>query len=381
MKIVVAPDSFKSSLSSSQVIASIERGIKRIDPSIQIKSIPLADGGEVTVKSLVQATSGNSFVADVKGPLGEDVSAVYGILGDGETAVLEIASASGIELYKNSTPDPYRASTYGTGQLIKEIIRKKCKTLIIGLGGSATNDGGVGIASALGVKFFNSSNEELPPGGMALLELDRIDISNLDPALENLEIIAACDVTNALCGPDGASAIYGPQKGATPEMVQILDQALNNYSKVIKKNLNIDVSSISGAGAAGGAATGLITFCNASIKSGIDVICDLVDFEKEIQDADLIITGEGKIDQQTCKGKAIHGLALRARKQKIPLVAIGGNIDIRSIQALHEIGITSVFNVNPSLGTLEEVLVNAPENIEFTVSQIISLIRSSKNWY
>lgn len=381
MKIVIAPDSFKSSLSSTEVIENIAKGIKKADPSIQISTVPLADGGEGTVKALVNALSGTIFKSRVRGPLGEDVTGFYGILADGETAVLEIASASGIELYRNSTPDPFNASTYGTGQLINEILRKQCKRLIIGLGGSATNDGGSGIAQALGARLLDSSNKEIPPGGKALLDLEKIDISELNPALQDVEVLAACDVTNCLFGSDGASAIYGPQKGATPQMIEVLDKALQNYSSVIKKDLNLDVSSVPGAGAAGGAGAGLIAFCNASIKPGIDIICDLVDFEHQIQDADLIITGEGRIDSQTCKGKAVHGIARRAQKHNIPLIALGGSIDTAPIEKFHEIGITAIFNINPTVTSLPDALVNAPGNIEFTVSQLISLIKHCNNSY
>jgi len=379
MKIIVAPDSFKSSLSSMDAIEAITRGIYKVDPSIEVESIPLADGGEGTVEALVKATSGKIFHISVTGPLKERVSAVYGILGDGKTGVLEIASASGIELYKKGGADPYRATSYGTGELINELIKKGCNRVIIGLGGSATNDGGSGIASALGARFLDSSGRDLQQGGKALLGLDRIDVSGLNPALKHVEILAACDVTNPLCGPDGASAVYGPQKGATSEMIEVLDKALCNYASVIEEGFGVDVSSAPGTGAAGGAGAGLIAFCNASLKHGIDIVCDIVDFEKKIEGADLVITGEGRIDSQTCKGKAIYGLALRTVKKGVPLVALGGNIDIGVMAQLQKIGITAVFNINPIVGDLDEAIGHAGENIEFTVAQIINLIKSFKN--
>lgn len=374
MKVVIAPDSFKSSLNSQAATECIVKGIKRVDAAIQTAAIPIADGGEGTVKNLVAALSGRIFEARVRGPLGEDVPGFYGILNDGETAVLEIAAASGIELYKNSIPDPFRASTYGTGQLIREILSKGCRRLIIGLGGSATNDGGAGIAQALGARFFDAFEHELPLGGKALLDLKRIDISGMPPALHGIEVIAACDVTNPLCGPNGASAIYGRQKGATPGMIAVLDRALENYASVIKKDLDLDVAEIPGAGAAGGTGAGLVAFCQASLKPGIDIICDLVDFERQIRDADLIITGEGKIDGQTCQGKAVYGLAKRAKKYNVPIIVLTGSVDTASIENFYAMGITAIFNINPTLTHLSEAISRTSENIEFTVSQLTRLI-------
>lgn len=328
MKIVIAPDSFKENLTSLEVAAALERGIKRVRPRARCIKVPMADGGEGTVQSLVDATGGNIVKKRVMGPLGEPVIARYGILGDGTTAAIEMAEASGLPLVPPERRDPLRATTYGTGELILDAIERGVSAIIIGIGGSATVDGGTGMAQALGVSFLGGNGRAIgePICGGLLERISEIDMHGLDPRVRKTRITIACDVENPLCGPRGAARVFGPQKGATPEMVEVLDRNLRHLGALIKRDLGIDVMRVAGGGAAGGLGAGLIAFAKAKLKRGVDLVSDAVDLAKHLRGADLVITGEGRVDFQTAFGKTPSGVAKAARRLKIPVVAIGGGL-------------------------------------------------------
>ncbi|GAB4116560.1 MAG: glycerate kinase [Candidatus Caldatribacteriota bacterium] len=326
MKIIIAPDSFKGSLSALDVAEAIKLGVEEVFPQAIIIKIPMADGGEGTVQCLVDATSGEIRKEKVCGPLGEKVLASYGILGDKKTAVIEMAAASGITLIPEKKRNPLITTTYGTGQLIKAALDQGCEKMVIGIGGSATNDGGAGMAQALGVRLLDKEDREIGFGGRELKRIERIDLSSIDPRIKLTQVLVASDVTNPLCGPRGASHVYGPQKGATAEMVEELDQALNHFAHIIKRDLGKDISEIPGAGAAGGLGAGLIAFLDAELRPGVEVVIEAVRLEETLKDADLVITGEGKVDNQTVYGKVPVGVAKVAKRYKIPVLAIAALI-------------------------------------------------------
>lgn len=327
MKIIIAPDSFKGSLTSIEVSDAIELGIKEVSPHAEIVKIPIADGGEGTVQCLVSATGGKIFHKEVTGPLGSKVLAYYGVLGDGKTGVIEMAAASGLPLVPENKRNPLITTTYGTGELIKATLDRGCSKLIIGIGGSATNDGGAGMLQALGVRLLDEEGKDIGFGGRELKRIAKIDISQMDERLRHVEILVASDVKNPLCGPNGASYVYGPQKGATPEMVKELDEALAHFAEIIKRDLGKDVKDMPGAGAAGGLGAGLIAFLHARLKPGIELIMETLKFEEAVVNADLVITGEGKIDTQTVYGKVPVGIANVAKKYNVPVLAIGAIVE------------------------------------------------------
>ena len=302
MRILIAPDKFKGSLSAREVAAHIATGIRRVMPEALIMEVPMADGGEGTVQSLIDATSGEKVSVTVTGPLGQPVEAFFGILGDGKTAVIEMASASGLALVPPEKRDPRVTTTRGTGELLLAAAARGCHKAIVGIGGSATNDGGAGMAQAVGVRLLDAKGEELPPGGAALVQLHTVDVSQLDARVVAMEIVVASDVTNPLCGPNGASAVYGPQKGATPAMVAELDAALAHYAEVIADQLGRSVRDLPGAGAAGGLGAGLLAFFPARMRRGVDIVIEVVGLREAMRSADLVITGEGGIDSQTAFG-------------------------------------------------------------------------------
>lgn len=328
MKIVIAPDSFKENMTSLQVAKAIEKGIKRVLPKARCVAVPMADGGEGTVQSLVDATGGRIIRKRVTGPMSRPVNARYGMLGDGATAVIEMAEASGLPLVPRAERNPLKASTYGTGELILDACAKGAKTIIVGIGGSATVDGGAGMAQALGVRFLQASGKplEAPAGGGVLHLIDRIDMRGLDPRVRKARIIIASDVDNPLCGKRGAAHVFGPQKGATPAMVRTLDDNLKHLGTLIKKQLKKNVLTLHGAGAAGGLGAGLVAFAGARMKSGIDLVIEATQLKKYVKGADLVITGEGRVDFQTAFGKTPSGVARVARAQGVPVVAIGGGL-------------------------------------------------------
>ncbi|MEW4211572.1 glycerate kinase [Priestia megaterium] len=374
MKIVIAPDSFKESLTALHVCEALEKGIKTHFPNAEISKVPMADGGEGTVQSLVDATGGQIIQAKVTGPLGKEVEAFYGILGDGKTAVIEMAAASGLHQVPMDERNPLITTTRGTGELILKALDQKVKHIIIGIGGSATNDGGAGMAKALGAKLLNTNGAEIKEGGGSLNQLAAIDLTNFDSRLAEVKVEVACDVDNPLTGATGASAVFGPQKGATPDMVKQLDRNLAHYAAVIEKEMDIHIQNVPGAGAAGGLGGGLLAFLSAELKPGVDIVIEATQLESYIKNADLVITGEGRIDGQTIYGKTPIGVAKTAKKHSVPVIAIAGSIGVGS-EAVYEHGISALFSVVPGAVTLPEALEKAGENIERTAKNVASVIR------
>ncbi len=326
MRIVVAPDSFKGSLTALEACRAVERGLRRVWPDVEVAGVPMADGGEGTTQSLVDATGGRWVNCEVTDPLGRPVWARYGILSDGGTAVIEMAAASGLPLVPEGRRDPKVTSTRGTGELIAHALDGGCRQLIVGIGGSATNDGGAGMAQALGARLLDAEGQELRPGGAELVRLERIDIAGMHPAVRACRVMVACDVTNPLCGPLGASAVYGPQKGASPSDVDLLDAGLQRFADVVHRDLGRDVAAMPGAGAAGGLGAGLVAFLGAELAPGVEIVARAVSLDARIAEADLVITGEGRIDAQTGFGKTVAGVAAAARRHGVPAVALCGSL-------------------------------------------------------
>ena len=376
MKIVIAPQGFKGNLTALEVARAIEEGVKRIVPDAETVLKPMADGGEGTVQALVDATGGELIITEVTGPLEERVNAHWGILSDRTTAVIEMASASGLPLVPPEKRNPFITTTYGTGELIRAALDRGCRKLIIGIGGSATNDGGVGMAQALGARLLDADNKELPFGGAALARLERIDISGMDPRLADFEVTLASDVNNPLCGHRGASAIYGPQKGATPEMVKQLDAALSHYADVIKKDLDIDLREVPGAGAAGGLGLGLMVFLKAKAVPGIDVVIRATNLVADLKGAEIVFTAEGRIDCQSAMGKVPTGVALAAKKFGATVIALAGEV-ADDCRVVFDQGIDAVLSIAPgpitldqSMAEAEKLLANAAEcAMRFIASQ------------
>jgi glycerate kinase len=373
MKIVIAPDSFKGSLTAGQAAAYIERGIRRVFPSCTVDRIPVADGGEGTVEAMVSATGGKMVRKRVLGPLGDEVEGIFGILGDGRTAVIETASASGLTLIPPGRRNPMTASTFGTGQLIMEALDRGCRKFIIGLGGSATVDGGAGLLSALGVEFTDRSGRRIPAGGGGLELLSSIDPSGMDKRIRDSEVLIACDVDNPLCGDRGAARVFGPQKGATRQMVKLLDKNLRNLADVIMKVTGRDVCSIPGAGAAGGIGAGMTAFLNASLVTGVDIILEAVGFEERVKNAGLAITGEGSMDYQTLHGKAPIGVARIAKRYGVPVVALTGGVK-GDISPLYEEGITAVVSICSRPMSLQQAMSEAGDLLTDTAERVMRLI-------
>ena len=363
MKIVIAPDSFKGSLTALQVAEAIEVGLRRMFTDAAIEKIPMADGGEGTVQSLVDATGGQILTAQVLDPLGNSINAQYGVLGDGVTAVIEMAAASGLTLVPEDKRDPRVTTTYGTGELIRVALAHGCRKLIIGIGGSATNDGGAGMAQALGAKLLTASGEQIEPGGGSLATLNSIDLSELDPGIAETETVVACDVNNPLTGKQGASHVYGPQKGATPEMIRVLDANLVHFDKIVQRDLSKSVGNVPGAGAAGGLGAGLMAFLDASLKSGIEIVTEATQLSKRFAGADLVITGEGQINFQTVFGKTPVGVAKVAKTHNIPVIAIAGSIADNS-DGVYDAGIDAMIDIVPEPMSLENAIENATTLIE-----------------
>ena len=370
MKIVVAPDSFKGSLTAIEVSDAIEKGIREVFPEAEIIKIPMADGGDGTVQCLVNATGGKILEEKVIGPLGNEVWAFYGILGDRKTAIVEMAAASGLTLVPENKRNPLITTTYGTGQLIKAALNQGCRKMIIGIGGSATNDGGAGMVQALGTKLLDKDGEEIGFGGGELKKIVKIDISCMDKRLSDIKVLAASDVNNPLCGPQGASRIYGPQKGATPEIIEELDESLAYFAELIKRDLHKDIKDIPGAGAAGGLGASLIAFLNAEFRPGIEIMIEAVKLEQAIKDADLVITGEGKIDSQTIYGKAPIGVAKIAKKHNIPVVAVAAIIEEDS-RIFQSYGIDTLIKVSEPPMRLSEIKTKKIWLIKKSIKQFL----------
>ncbi|MGD7043280.1 glycerate kinase [Jeotgalibacillus proteolyticus] len=378
MKIVCAPDSFKESMSAMEVCLSIEKGFKKVFPEADYVLLPIADGGEGTVHSIAAATGGEILPVNVTGPLGEPVMAFYGLTGDRKTAVIEMAAASGLHLVPRDRRNPLYTTTRGTGELIKHALDQGVETIVLGLGGSATNDGGAGMAQALGVKLYDKSGQELSPGGAALKRLASIDITGLDSRLKQVKIKAACDVTNPLTGPHGASAVFGPQKGADEEMAAVLDQSLTHYAAILEKELHKMVDGEAGAGAAGGLGAGIIAFLNGELTSGIDLVLDVIQFDQKVYDADLVITGEGKMDYQTIQGKAPVGVAKRAKIcGEAKVVALAGSLG-EGYEAVYDYGIDAAFSIVNGAVSLKAALEDGSRNVETTAENLARLWSSAQ---
>ena len=374
MKIVIAPQAFKGSLSALSAARAIGRGVFASDPTTEIALVPVADGGDGTLSALIDSTNGQIFKSIVTGPLGFAVESEWGVMGDGKTAVIEMAQASGLVLVPPKGRNPLNTTTRGTGQIIKEALDKGYSRIIVGLGGSATNDGGVGMASALGVQFLDSEGKPLADGGAMLSELCHIDVSTIHPRLKLAEIIGATDVTNPLCGPTGASAVYGPQKGATTEIINRLDAALMHFATIIKSEMDIDVLDEPGSGAAGGMGAGLLAFANAELRSGIDMVCDVLEFEKHIKGADLVITGEGRSDASTVYDKAPMGVARIAKAHNVPTVVLAGSLG-EGYEELYNHDISAVVCIADRPMAFDRSLARTEELLEAAADRTMRLLR------
>ncbi|HEY8346139.1 MAG TPA: glycerate kinase [Symbiobacteriaceae bacterium] len=374
MRIVIAPDSFKGSLTAAQAAEAMARGAARVFPEAEIQTVPMADGGEGTVEALVAGTGGRIEKRTVTGPLGQPVEAHFGLLGDGKTAVIEMAAASGLLLVPKEKRDPRITTTYGTGELIRAALDLGVERIVVGIGGSATNDGGAGMVQALGGKLLKADGTPVGFGGAALLELDRIDLTGLDPRLKAVELLVACDVDNPLTGPRGASAVYGPQKGATPEMVELLDRALTHLADVVQRDLGQDLRNEPGAGAAGGLGFGLMSFLGARLRPGIEVVMEAVGIDRILAGATLVLTGEGRTDGQTLAGKVPLGVARRAAAHGVPAVVISGAVTADA-DALLSHNIAALVSIVSGPMSLEEAMANAGELLERASAHVLRLVR------
>ncbi|OZN26007.1 glycerate kinase [Actinobacillus seminis] len=381
MKIIIAPDSFKESLTALEVAEAIETGFKRIFPHAEYVKIPMADGGEGTVQSLVDATQGKLIQTEVTAPLGNKVRATWGLSGDKQTAIIEMAAASGLHLVPLNRRNPLLTTSFGTGELIRAALDLGVNKIILGIGGSATNDGGVGMLQALGIRCLDHQGQEIGFGGKNLANIQQIDLSALDPRLQQVEIEVACDVTNPLCGDNGASAIFGPQKGANAEMVNQLDQALAHFAQQVNAQLGLNISAQAGAGAAGGMGGGVLLLPKVRLKSGVNIVLNTVQLGDKIQDADLVITGEGRMDGQTTQGKTPVGVALAAKAANKPVIAIVGCLR-EDYEVVYDKGIDAVFPIIRQLDSLESTLKNGRENLISSaqnVARLYQLAQLNKN--
>ncbi|EEW05051.1 glycerate kinase [Vibrio mimicus] len=377
MKVVIAPDSFKESLTAKQVCDAIQAGLARVWNDAKFVAIPVADGGEGTVQSLVDATQGRIVEVKVMGPQGKRVEAFYGMLGDNQTAVIEMAAASGLHHVPPAQRDPKLTTSFGTGELIRHALDQGVTKLIIGLGGSATNDGGVGMLAALGARFTNADGEPIQLTGGGLRELVNIDLSDFDPRLQHCDLLVACDVNNPLCGDKGASAVFGPQKGATPDDVRLLDGALQQFGLLTEKVTGKAVLQSAGAGAAGGMGAALLAYTHATLRPGIEIVLDTVQLAHQVSDADLVITGEGRIDSQTVHGKTPMGVAKVAKRFDVPVIALSGCTG-ENYQAVYQCGIDAVFAAVPRAMTLEDALKESDFNLADLAENVARLWVLSK---
>ena len=364
-------------MTALEVAEAIETGFKRVFPNWEYVKVPMADGGEGTVQSLVDATRGSIKYTEVVDPLGRKIKAAYGISGDGKQAIIEMAAASGLELLKDSERDAMNTTSWGLGDLIRAALDEKVDYILVGIGGSATNDAGAGMIQSLGGKLLDENGEQIPYGGASLDKLTTIDLSTLDPRLKRVTIEVACDVNNSLTGPDGASYVYGPQKGADEEEVKELDQNLKHFSNVIRRVLGVDIEKKPGAGAAGGVGGAMLAFLGAELRKGGELIVEMLGLEETIKTADLVITGEGGINHQTVFGKTPIVVAKTAEKYGIPVIALVGSIS-EGYKEVYENGIDAVFSILPEVTDLEEALNNAYRNVEQTARDVAAVLALSK---
>ncbi len=375
MKICIAMDSFKECMTALEACNAVKDGFEEVfGNELETVIVPMADGGEGTVQSLVDSSMGEILVAEVANPLFKKVNAKFGILGDKKTAVIEMATASGLELISKNERNPLKTTTFGTGELIKKALDLGVENIILGIGGSATNDGGVGMATALGVKFLDSNGEKIIPCGGELGKIHSIDISGIDSRIKNTKFIVACDVTNPLTGEKGASNVFGRQKGATEEMVNVLDENLKHYAGVVKETLGVDIEFVEGAGAAGGLGGGSIAFLNGELKRGIEIVIEFANLDEKVKDVDLIITGEGRVDFQTQYGKTPVGVALTGKKYGKKVIALAGSIG-DGYEAVYDKGIDAVFSITNKVCTLEEALEGGSANLKDTAKNLAKVLK------
>ena len=375
-KILLVPDSFKGTLSSRQVCQVMAGQLRRFFPQAQVKSIPVADGGEGSVEAFLAAAGGERRMLTVTGPFGEPVEAFYGILGDGRTAVIEMAACAGLPLAEGRL-NPERATTYGVGELLLAAKEAGCTKAILGLGGSCTNDGGAGAAAALGAKFTRADGAAFIPTGGTLGEIAALDVSPVAQALQGMELTAMCDIDNPLYGEAGAAAVFAPQKGADAAMVARLDAGLRHLGQVSARCLGRDFSHLPGAGAAGGLGFGMAAFCGAQLRMGIDAVLDAVGFDSLLPGTDVVFTGEGKIDSQSARGKVVSGVAVRCRKAGVPVVAVVGQID-QGFEEMYQQGLTAVFSINRAAQPFAESRFHAGENLALTMENIARLLAAGR---
>lgn len=375
-KILLVPDSFKGTLSSRQVCQVMAGQLRRFFPQAQVKSIPVADGGEGSVEAFLAAAGGERRTRTVTGPFGEPVEAFYGILGDGRTAVIEMAACAGLPLAEGRL-NPERATTYGVGELLLAAKEAGCTKAILGLGGSCTNDGGAGAAAALGAKFTRADGTAFVPSGGTLGEIAALDVSPVAQALQGMELTAMCDIDNPLYGDAGAAAVFAPQKGADAAMVARLDAGLRHLGQVAARCLGRDFSHLPGAGAAGGLGFGMAAFCGAQLRMGIDAVLDAVGFDSLLPGTDVVFTGEGKIDSQSARGKVVSGVAVRCRKAGVPVVAVVGQIG-QGFEEMYQQGLTAVFSINRAAQPFAESRFHAGENLALTMENIARLLAASR---
>lgn len=371
-QIIIASDSFKGSATSKEVGSYIAKGIHSLYPEYQTHIFSIADGGEGTVEAVMAALPGETVALPVRGPLNETVQAAYGLIEQGQTAIIEMAQASGLTLVPEDKQNIMKATTFGTGQLILDAINRGVRKIYIGIGGSATNDGGMGMAQALGVKFLDAKGQALSGNAQNLKAIAQIDLTKMKVNPKTIEIIILSDVNNPLCGENGAAKVFGPQKGAKANQIKILDEGLQHYAEKLKEVYNRDFASIPGAGAAGGLGAGLMAFLNAALKSGIDEILQLIEIEPAIQTTDLVITGEGRIDGQSLSGKAPIGIARIAKRYRVPTIAIVGSQSL-DIEAVYQAGIAGVFDIINQPLTLEQAIQQTPKLVEATAKNAISI--------
>ena len=378
-KIIVSPDSFKGSLSAPEVANAIEEGIINVFPDCETIKIPIADGGEGTMETLVSALGGEKVKLRVHNPLMQLIEVEYGLVNDGKTAIIEMAIASGLTLLSDEEQNPLLTTTYGTGEIIKDALKRGCRSFLIGIGGSATNDAGTGMLKALGYRFLDLNGKETDGTGKSLHSICSIDEVNVMPELKKAHFIIACDVNNPFSGSNGAAYVYAPQKGADKQMVIELDEGLENFRKLIEKEKTLNLNNIQGSGAAGGMGGGFVAFLNAQLKPGIEMVLEAVDFEKHLHNAELVITGEGKLDKQTGMGKAASGILDAANKCDVPVIALGGCVE--DVESLNKRGFISAFSISPSPMSLEDAMQkdNARRNIAQTTEQIMRTIKQFQN--
>ena len=375
MRIVIAPQAFKGSISALDAARAIRDGVLRVVPDAATVLVPVADGGDGTLETLVEGSGGEIMVSPVTGPLGEAIEAPWGAMGDGNTAVLEMARTSGLALVPEDRRDPRTTTTYGLGEAIRHALNAGFRRFIVGIGGSATNDAGAGMAQALGVHLLDGAGRELGFGGAALAQLHRIDMSGLDSRASESEFMVACDVTNPLTGPEGASAIYGPQKGATPEIVEQLDGALLHLAEVVRRDIGVDIDDVTGAGAAGGLGGGFIAFLDGTLRAGVEIVLDTVSLEEQLEGANLVITGEGCLDYQTVYNKAPVGVAAQAKAREIPVVAISGSLG-DGFTDVHEHGIDAASAITCEPMTLDESSERSAELLASATEQALRLMKT-----